>query len=480
MKRTASYTIAEEFFLFNDTHYKEIDEVSHLRSRVYEFLDGAAVVSKNTVSPFNPDMTKVNKTIDALKAGVEEDAKTSAPFWLSIGDHPDPADLIACRNGLLNPTTRELLPHTPQLFNVNALPFDYDPAAECPLWLNFLDQLWSDDQQAKDALQEIFGLMLTSNTGLQKIFLLLGPLRSGKGTIGRILTATLGRNNTVNPTLASLATNFGPQALIDRRVAIITDARLGNKANTSTVVERLLSISGEDDQTIDRKYRDPWTGRLATRFIILTNELPRIFDASGALASRFVVLTLRNSFYGKEDHALTSKLLLELPGILNWALIGSDWLRHRGRFEMPESSNATIRQFEDLSSPVRAFVRDWCVMRPDLWITKKRLYPAWRAWCDEQGMRASSEAVFGRDLFSALPQLATSKRNEVRGYGGICLTERGAEQFANAEQESACAPAADRGSPKVGVCVLENQAKGQDRDRRFQYTFCCGTRGRTG
>jgi putative DNA primase/helicase len=57
------------------------------------------------------------------------------------------------------------------------------------------------------------------------------------------------------------------------------------------VVERLLSITGEDTLTIDRKYREPWTGRLPTRFMILTNELPRFSDSSGALASRFVVST---------------------------------------------------------------------------------------------------------------------------------------------------------------------------------------------
>ena len=54
----------------------------------------------------------------------------------------------------------------------------------------------------------------------------------------------------------------------------------------------LLSISGEDTLTIDRKYREPWTGRLPTRFMILTNELPRFSDSSGALASRFVMSIL--------------------------------------------------------------------------------------------------------------------------------------------------------------------------------------------
>ena len=42
----------------------------------------------------------------------------------------------------------------------------------------------------------------------------------------------------------------------------------------------------------------------------------------GALASRFLVLTLHESFYGREDHGLFERFLPELPGILNWALRG--------------------------------------------------------------------------------------------------------------------------------------------------------------
>ena len=56
----------------------------------------------------------------------------------------------------------------------------------------------------------------------------------------------------------------------------------------------------------------------------MTNELPRIEDASGALSSRFIVLTLTQSFYGREDHSLLDRFIPELPGILLWALNGSD------------------------------------------------------------------------------------------------------------------------------------------------------------
>jgi XRE family transcriptional regulator, regulator of sulfur utilization len=42
--------------------------------------------------------------------------------------------------------------------------------------------------------------------------------------------------------------------LISKRVAIISDARLGARSDQSAITERLLSITGEDAITIDRKY----------------------------------------------------------------------------------------------------------------------------------------------------------------------------------------------------------------------------------
>ena len=70
------------------------------------------------------------------------------------------------------------------------------------------------------------------------------------------------------------------------------------------------------------------------------------------------MLVMRVSFYGREDLSLKEKLRPELAGILNWALDGLDCLRDRGHFELPSSSLESIRQLEDLGSPVSAFLRD--------------------------------------------------------------------------------------------------------------------------
>ena len=286
--------------------------------------------------------------------------------------------------------------------------------------------LWGSDAEAVETLQEACGYFLTTDTRQQKIFMLVGPKRSGKGTIARVLVALLGRSNVGGPTLGSLATNFGLAPLITKPLAIISDARLSGRSDQAVIVERLLSISGEDVLTVDRKHREPWTGTLPTRFLLLSNELPRLADASGAMASRFVMLTLKMSFYGREDPRLTEKLRADLPGILRWCLEGLRRLQERGRFIQPASSAEAIRELEDLGSPVGAFIRDRCELEPGLEITCDHLYDAWKTWCEEQGWkRASTRQSFGRDLRATAPGIVTTQRREgsarVRMYEGIAL-----------------------------------------------------------
>ena len=410
------------------SHFAKVEEAEIIR-QIYNFLDDAFTMRSRVLVPFNPTPQKVNQVLHAMKHCVLLRIGKKPPFWIGRGNRVTAAVLIACRNGLLNIRSGELLPHTPYLFNVNSLPFDYDPEALRPTeWLKFLKQLWPDDKQSRRTLQEIFGLLLTADTSHQRIFLIVGPKRSGKGTIGRVLTELLGKDNVVNPTLKGLASHFGLMPLIDKRAAIISDARLGAQ-DGNAVAERLLSISGEDAQTIDVKYGAHWSGRLAVRFLLLTNELPRIGDASGALASRFIVLTLRESFYGREDRSLTKRLIRELPGILNWALDGLDRLRDRGHFEMPESSTEAIRVIEDLASPVGAFVRDWCVLGPTQRINIKLAYDAWSRWCEDHGHVPGSSMVFGRNLRAAFPHVCARGAGAHRFYQGLGLSTHGEEMY---------------------------------------------------
>jgi P4 family phage/plasmid primase-like protien len=416
------------FYEWIGTHWVECD-ADHLRSQLYEFCNEAI---KPAGTPFNPTASKVNQIIDALQAVVEEDARRTVPFWLD--DRGTPCDhLIACRNGLFDPITRRLTAHSPRFFNVNCLPFDHDPNAPSPQqWRAFLRQLWPDDEDGKRArltLQEIFGLLLTSDTSFQKIFMLVGPPRSGKGTIGRVLRHLLGADNIANPSMASLTGEFGLSQLIDKNLAIISDARHGTRTTSHAVAERLLSVSGEDAQTINRKHKNFWSGRLTTRFLMLTNELPNIADTSGAFASRFVLLTLTKSFLGKENIQLEHSLVQELTGILNWSLWGLERLQNRGSFKMPQSSTDSLQRLSDLSSPIGAFLRDWCTRAPEAQVNVKVLYNAWKYWCEANNIPPGSAIVFGRDLHAHCPEITNGGGGARRFYRGIELNALGRNQY---------------------------------------------------
>ena len=158
----------------------------------------------------------------------------------------------------------------------------------------------------------------------------------------------------------------------------------------------------------------------------MTNELFRIADSSGAFASRFIILKLTETFYGREDLSLTSRLLGELPSILNWVIVGWQRLQKRGYFVQPQTAVEAAREFEDLGSPVRGFVRERCVVATTQTVIPDELLVAWKTYCREHGHGSPGNIqTFGRDLRAAVPSVEIKQHREngtrVRRYVGIGL-----------------------------------------------------------
>lgn len=394
-----------DFWTWRDAHYKilPLPDVRELLYRV-----GPACSAAPTTK------ARVDNVVDALRAAANLSHLDvpSAPAWIdATRDDPDPRSVIPVANGLVRIDDGALLAASPRFFAPYCLPFPYVADVAAPLaWLRFLGSVWPGDMESIHCLQEWMGYLLAADTSQQKGLMIVGPRRSGKGTIGRIIGRLLGAGNVASPTLASLGQPFGLQVLIGRTAALISDARLGGRADIAAIAENLLRITGEDEISVDRKFQEAYTARLLARVVIFSNEVPTFRDAASALPSRFVILRMRRSFLGAEDHDLERKLAAEMPGILAWALTGLRRLRARGRFVQPSSSADAVELMEDLASPISSFLRERCIVDPGASVSVQDAYEAWRDWCREHGRdQPGTQQTFGRDVAAAMPAVRLTR-----------------------------------------------------------------------
>lgn len=428
-----------DFLDYADGAYHEREDLA-VMSDVVAFLDWAVVRVYDdekkiwTYAAYDPEPKQWTALLHALKCGsFASRDEMSPPCWLANHGHPPAQECISTQNGILHVPSREISPPTPNFFTRNALAFDFHPKATCALWLQTLNQYWLPNEDGTPAgevmlLQEIIGYLLTPDTSLQKIFVLLGPGRSGKGTIGRVITMLLGELNVAASSLQALAQEpFGRQPLIAKSACIISEAAIGPKIDKVTVTGHLKAISGEDSVQVDRKNKTSWVGKLLVRFLMLVNKIPNFADDSSAFSARLVVLRMTNSFVGREDKALTDKLKTELPGILNWALIGYDRLKANGKFTETESSIAAKDNFQRAASPTATFVDERCVLEMDAFISEAAIYGAYRQWCESNGARPDTKFDLCEAVLAASPSVKRHRRaadkdpTRPRGLMGIRL-----------------------------------------------------------
>lgn len=366
------------------------------------------------------DMVKLVGSEVLIPHGVE------MPCWLDRKRHS--RKVIAFGNGLLElgHAKPKLKPHDPRWFSASALDFDYDPKTTCPDWLAFLNSSLPD-ADAQDLLQRIFGLLLTPDTSYQKIFVLLGRPRSGKGTICRAIRRVVGNDACSSPMLGSLGTDFGLSPLLGKTVAFVPEAALGKTADRVRVLETIKMISGEDAVNVNRKNLPILESiRLPVRFVISVNDMPRFEDSSGALAARLRIIRFETSFAGREDMNLESKLSKESPGIFNWALEGLRHLQADRTLPNIASSKEALKSFRRLTSPVTAFVEDRCRVGSAVQVSCSDLYATYDEWAKQNGHPPLAHTTFGEELRSAFPEVRKRRLRKTNGrfyiYDGIELS----------------------------------------------------------
>lgn len=335
-------------------------------------------------------------------------------------------NLIVFNNGVLDMASGVLYQHSMDFKTTVMMPYDYNPQAACPQWLGFLNDTLEGDGERVALLQEWLGYLMTSDYRHHKVMMLLGPKRSGKGTIGRVIENVVGSANFAGGSLSS----FNNDAFIDRLrtkpVLFIGDAeKKVSNHDLPRVIERIKTISGNDSVDFNRKYLSGLSDTLPTRITIATNSVPSLFDDSGALASRIMVLPFYRSYYDNEDLYLIDRLLAELPGIAAWALEGLRRLQANGRFTIPAVSRDEMEYLVENYSPLVRFLGECTNPDDGAVVTARDLYETYRAWALAEG-----EDPLRRKTFIGSVKDSTRGSgikygvfNNQRGFKGMAVTD---------------------------------------------------------
>ena len=285
--------------------------------------------------------------------------------------------LINLKNGFYNINTNTLEPHTTGILSTCQIPIKYDPAAKCPNISRFLCEILRPADIA--LILQLMGYCLISDYTIQKAFMWHGSGLNGKGTLARLFSAYLGKNNVSNESLQALNIDkFSAANLYGKLVNL--DSDLSNASvNEDAMFKRL---TGGDMIPAERKFQDRFRFQNEARLIFGANELPKHSKGGFAWNRRWIIIDFPVTFNGaQEDKNLDRKLQTdeELSGLLNFTLTALKWLLETKTFFYSKTPEEVGEEYLLKSDSVMAFMQE-CTSPADEMVTKTDLYKAYVEW----------------------------------------------------------------------------------------------------
>jgi putative DNA primase/helicase len=297
-------------------------------------------------------------------------------------------------NGLLNVNTFELILHSPEWKLLTKSPVIYNPQAECPQFMEFMDN--SLEPKYHQLIGEFIGYILWPEYHIHKAFMFLGPPRTGKGTMIRTTEAIVGKHDCSHVSLQDLTGNrFMRARLFGKKLNIYGDL----PATPISDAGIFKNLTGEDTIDAENKFQHPFSFRNDAKLLFSANTVPSMKSRDDAFYNRWIIVPFGNSMLGKEDSDLTKKLTVheELSGILNFVLEGLTRLKSNGwKFTYGDDAAALYRR---KSNPIIAFLEDECEISADGYVIKTDLISAYNQYASKMELPPTTSGIaFGKAI----------------------------------------------------------------------------------
>lgn len=270
------------------------------------------------------------------------------------------SNMVNLGNGMLDMSSMKLVPHEREQLFCTVLPFDYDPRAKAPEWERFIDRIMLGSEKLKRALQDAIGYLFARAIQLEVMIGLVGEGANGKSTLIDVISALVGEAGASHIPLQSItkATGDGLYARVGLSGRLVNfTGELSPRAMESTEFKNL--ITGRNILA-----RDPF-GKAFTlvstpKHVAAMNSTEDLIkEKTHGFMRRLHMIPFRFTVpQDQRDLNLGSKLLAELPGIMNWALEGTKRVIETGRLGSAIEMTNLLEQIKLDSNPVQQYLEE--------------------------------------------------------------------------------------------------------------------------
>lgn len=299
--------------------------------------------------------------------------------------------LINLKNGTLeiSPNGFNLRPPDSKDFLTYQLDFEYDQNADCPIWLNFLEEM-QPDLEAQKVLAEYMGYIFTRHLKLEKVLVLYGSGGNGKSVFFDVMCALLGKENISHYSLSELNEEHY-RAAIHNKILNYGSEIDGNKI----MPDIWKKLSSGESISMRQKYGNPYNSDKYAKLLFNCNTLPNVKEYTEAYFRRYLIIPFDQKPKSK-DISLAKKIIKnEMAGVLNWILIGLDRLLKNNDFTKCKRAEAMLHRYKIESDNVALFLEDNHIQKDeDFHISLKSLIYDYRNYCLENGYKPLGRSRF--------------------------------------------------------------------------------------
>ncbi len=330
-------------------------------------------------------------------ANMIESAKRMVPV------HPNEFDsdslLFNILNGTIDLRTQRLLPHRQSDYLTKKAGVRFDPVADCPQWLAFLDRIFVGNQSLIGFVRRLFGYCLTGLLTEHIIVILYGTGANGKSTLLSVLRSLAGDYAYhCRPDVFTAKRNdsqgFEMVPLAGARVVTASETGAGRRLDEALVKE----MTGGEPITCAPKYGDFFSFQPAFKPLLATNHKPEIRGADEGIWRRVLLLPFVVTIPEAErDRDLSDKLKSELSGILNWTLQGVKEFLATG-LGTPDEGRSATADYRAEQDVLANWIEERCTLGSQESDEYASLYKDYVTWCEANKDEPINKTRFSSSL----------------------------------------------------------------------------------